>query len=63
MSTVSIHIDASLADAARVAAKLVRPLFLDQWPTQALLHLAVLAAYAGVAFWVALALTRKRFSR
>jgi lipooligosaccharide transport system permease protein len=42
---------------------LVRPLFLDQWPTQALLHLAVLAAYAGVAFWVALALTRKRFGK
>jgi lipooligosaccharide transport system permease protein len=27
------------------------------------LHLAVLAAYAGVAFWVALALTRKRFAK
>jgi lipooligosaccharide transport system permease protein len=45
------------------AVALVRPLFLDQWPTQALLHLAVLAAYAGVAFWVALALTRKRFAK
>jgi lipooligosaccharide transport system permease protein len=45
------------------AVALVRPLFLDQWPTQALLHLAVLVAYAGVAFWVALALTRKRFAK
>jgi lipooligosaccharide transport system permease protein len=45
------------------AVALVRPLFMDTWPTQPLLHLAVLAAYAGVAFWVALALTRKRFAR
>ena len=45
------------------AVALVRPLFMDTWPTQPLLHLAVLAAYAGVAFWVALALTRKRFGR
>lgn len=45
------------------AVALVRPLFLDQWPTQPLLHLAVLAGYAVVAFWVALALTRKRFAK
>ena len=45
------------------AVALVRPLFMDTWPTQPLLHLAVLTAYAGVAFWVALALTRKRFGR
>jgi lipooligosaccharide transport system permease protein len=43
------------------AVELIRPLFLGRWPAQALLHLAVLAAYAVVGFWVALALTRKRF--
>jgi lipooligosaccharide transport system permease protein len=45
------------------AVALVRPLFMDAWPTQPLLHIAVLAGYAGVAFWVALALTRKRFAK
>ena len=44
------------------AVELVRPLFLGQWPAQGWLHLAVLVAYAVVGFWVALALTRKRFS-
>lgn len=44
------------------AIELVRPLFLDQWPQEPLRHLAVLAVYAVVAFWVALALTRKRFA-
>lgn len=43
------------------AVALVRPLFLNQWPPQALLHLAVLLAYAVLAFWLALALTRRRF--
>lgn len=43
------------------AVELIRPLFLGQWPTQTLLHLAVLATYAVTAFWVALALTRRRF--
>jgi len=43
------------------AVALVRPLFMDQWPADPLRHLAVLAAYAGIAFWMALALTRKRF--
>ena len=43
------------------AVALVRPLFMDQWPDQAWWHLLVLLAYAVVAFWVALALTRKRF--
>ena len=43
------------------AIALVRPLFLDQWPTQPVLHLAVLAVYAGVAWVIALRLTRKRF--
>ena len=41
--------------------ELVRPMFLDQWPAQPLRHLAVLAAYAVVAFSLALALTRRRF--
>ena len=43
------------------AVALVRPLFMDQWPDQAWWHLLVLLAYAVVAFWVALGLTRKRF--
>lgn len=43
------------------AVALVRPLFMDQWPSNVLLHMAVLAAYAVGAFWLALALTRKRF--
>ena len=45
------------------AVALVRPLFMDQWPEQPWLHLAVLAVYAVTAFWLALALTRKRFSK
>jgi len=45
------------------AVALVRPLFLDQWPDRPLLHLAVLGCYAVAAFWVALALTRRRFAR
>jgi lipooligosaccharide transport system permease protein len=43
------------------AVELIRPLFLGQWPAQAGLHLAVLAAYGVGAFWIALALTRRRF--
>lgn len=43
------------------AVELIRPLFLGQWPAQAGQHLAVLAAYAVGAFWIALALTRRRF--
>jgi lipooligosaccharide transport system permease protein len=31
------------------------------WPAQGLLHFGVLLAYAVAAFWLALALTRKRF--
>ena len=45
------------------AVELVRPLFMDHWPQNALRHVLVLAAYAGVSFWIALALTRKRFSK
>jgi lipooligosaccharide transport system permease protein len=44
------------------AVELVRPMFLDRWPQQPLLHLLVLAAYAIAAFWAALALTRRRFA-
>jgi lipooligosaccharide transport system permease protein len=43
------------------AVELVRPLFMDEWPTQPLRHAGVLVAYAVGGFWVALALTRKRF--
>ena len=43
------------------AVELIRPLFLGQWPLQGLQHLAILAAYAVAGFWIALALTRKRF--
>ena len=45
------------------AVALVRPLFMDQWPSNALLHLGVLAAYASVAWVIALHLTRKRFKQ
>ena len=45
------------------AVALVRPLFMDRWPEQAGLHLLVLLAYTVGAFWIALALTRKRFAR
>jgi hypothetical protein len=41
----------------------VRPLFMDQWPENAWRHAGVLAVYAVAAFWLALALTRKRFAR
>ena len=43
------------------AVELVRPLFMDRWPEAPLRPLAVLAAYAVVAFWLALILTRRRF--
>jgi lipooligosaccharide transport system permease protein len=45
------------------AVALVRPLFMDRWPEGWMLHAAVLVVYAVVSFWVALALTRKRFAR
>ena len=44
------------------AVELVRPMFMDQWPQQPLRGALVLAAYAVIAFWLALALTRKRFA-
>ena len=45
------------------AVALVRPLFMDQWPAHWLTHLLVLAAYTVGAFWIALALTRRRFAK
>jgi len=44
------------------AVELVRPLFLDRWPEEPVRHLLVLVVYAVVAFWAALAMTRKRFA-
>ena len=44
------------------AVELVRPLFMDQWPAHPVRGLVVLALYAVVSFWVALALTRQRFA-
>jgi lipooligosaccharide transport system permease protein len=43
------------------AVELVRPLFMDRWPDHALRHALVVVGYAVVAFWVALAMTRRRF--
>jgi lipooligosaccharide transport system permease protein len=58
----SVHAVANWLPLAHAVA-LVRPLFLDQWPTQAAQHALALAAYAALSFWLALALTRKRFRR
>jgi len=43
------------------AVERVRPLFMDQWPAYPLRHVLVRVVTTVVAFWVALALTRKRF--
>ena len=43
------------------AVELVRPLFLGQLPAQWLQHLGLLVFYAVAGFWLALALTRRRF--
>ena len=43
------------------AVELVRPLFMDQWPAHPWRHGLVLAFTTVAAFWLALALTRKRF--
>jgi lipooligosaccharide transport system permease protein len=45
------------------AVALVRPLLLGQWPGSPGVHLAVLAATATAAFWVAAILTRRRLLR
>jgi len=43
------------------AVELVRPMFMDQWPATPWRHALVLAASTVAAFWLALALTRRRF--
>jgi lipooligosaccharide transport system permease protein len=43
------------------AVALVRPLFMDQWPADGWRHALVLVVYTVMAFWIALALTRRRF--
>jgi lipooligosaccharide transport system permease protein len=43
------------------AVEMVRPLFLDQWPQHFVGNVCLLVGVAAAAFWVALALTRKRF--
>ena len=43
------------------AVELVRPMFMDQWPQDPWRHGGVLAVYAVAGFWIALALTRRRF--
>ena len=43
------------------AVALVRPLFMDRWPDDVLRHASVLVAYGVIAFWTALACTRRRF--
>lgn len=43
------------------AVELVRPLFMDQWPAHGLKNALVLLVYALGGFWIALALTRRRF--
>ena len=44
------------------AIELVRPMFMDQWPVHPLRHGLVLAATTALAFWLALAMTRRRFA-
>ena len=43
------------------AVELIRPLFLGQLPAKGWQYLAVLVVYAVAGFWIALALTRRRF--
>jgi lipooligosaccharide transport system permease protein len=43
------------------AVELVRPMFMDQWPADWPRHALVLVAYTVAAYWIALALTRRRF--
>ena len=43
------------------AVELVRPMFMDQWPAAPWRHALVLVGYTVGAFWVALALPRRRF--
>jgi lipooligosaccharide transport system permease protein len=43
------------------AVELVRPLFMDRWPDAVARPLLTLLVYTVAGFWIALALTRKRF--
>ena len=43
------------------AVELVRPLFMGRWPEHPLRHALVLVVCSVVSFWIALALTRRRF--
>ncbi len=43
--------------------ELVRPLFMDQWPAHPLRHGLVVGLTALASFWIALALTRRRFAK
>ena len=43
------------------AVELIRPLFLGRWPDNSVLSLSLLVGYAVGGFWLALALTRRRF--
>jgi lipooligosaccharide transport system permease protein len=43
------------------AVELVRPMFMDEWPAHPLRGALVLVGYTVGGFWLALALTRKRF--
>jgi lipooligosaccharide transport system permease protein len=43
------------------AVELVRPMFMDQWPADWPRNALVLVAYTVAAYWIALALTRRRF--
>lgn len=45
------------------AVEIARPLLLGRLPQDVAIHLGVLAGYAVAAFWVALALTRKRLQK
>jgi lipooligosaccharide transport system permease protein len=45
------------------AVELVRPLVIGAWPARWLQPLAVLCGYAAIGYWIALALTRRRFFR
>ena len=45
------------------AVELVRPLFLDQWPSNVLLHVGILVVYGAGSWLIALHLTRKRFKQ
>ena len=55
----ALQVGAQLLPLAHAVA-IARPLMLGEWPAAVLPHLAVLAAYAAVGFWLAVSLTRRR---